>query len=549
MPAMSAGGAVPVTDLDEADPPPRNGKRTRRAIGAIGLVAVVLVGGFAAIALRGDAGGASSPEAAVRQLADAVDHEDVLAAVDVLAPEEVTDLRDTVDAARQRAAELKLVQSTSQPFAGIDLSVRNLQLSVDEIVDGYAKVTISGTIHADANRSGLSPYLRDTLGAQSASGDFDLSQMSINGNKPFLMAVRSGGNWYVSPAYTAFESLRLANNLPGADLGSAVQTRDLGAATPDDAVQQLVHAVQAGDWLKVASLADPEGFPMYDYRDAFTKLMHDNFGTPDFTIDKLTTTSTVNGNRGTVDLDTGGTYGGDPSQTWSIAHGCLSSSATENTQGIESGVPSVCAGSLFASIAAFGPPTSTAQAPPVEISVVRRDGRWFVAPATTAFDAVREWLPQIDQRLLATLTNHPLAIPVDGTLRLDQPQTLATTGPLRPTHYSLTIDHDVSVIPGVGADEQSLGYATIYKGSAPLEPNGPNGELALTAGTYDVIAYAYTSGNAALTVFTADKAPEWAKQESFSDSGAGGVEGTCTYGANGGEMCSSTATTSTVPAP
>lgn len=531
--AMTDGATVPIVELDQAPSPPRRTRRTRRTIGAIGIVAVLLVGGFGAIALRGGAGGASSPEAAVRQLAKAIDNEDVLAAVDVLAPAEVADLRETVDAGRQRAADLKLVQSSGAPFAGIDASVQNLQLSVDELVDGFAKVTISGTIRADANSRSFSPYLRDVLGAKSTSGTFDLSQMSINGNKPFVMVVRSGGNWYVSPAYTAFESLRLAEGLPGADLGSAVQTRDLGAATPDDAVQQLVRAIRAGDWPKVASLADPEGFPVYDYRAAFTKLMADSIGTPSFTVDRLTTRSTVNGNRATVDLDVSGTYDSatEGPQPWSISRGCFKSVGTADQVGMDGTNADVCAGRLgMGYLAVFGGSPTSGAAPNLSLATVRRDGRWFVAPATTAFAAVRTWINQIDERTLAMLVNRPQALPLDGTLTLGRPQPIAAA---RAYRYTLKVDAPTDVVAVVADNQKMTGFVSIYKDGEDVSFSAatPLGTALEPGVAYDVVVQVFSSPPGELTVFAADQAPDWAKRGFYGDdTGSGGSF--CMLGSN-----------------
>jgi len=73
-------------------------------IAAAGVAALVLVGTFAVSAVVGS-GGAGSAEAAVRRLADAASHEDILAAADVLAPEEVRSLHGTLDHAARKAAE------------------------------------------------------------------------------------------------------------------------------------------------------------------------------------------------------------------------------------------------------------------------------------------------------------------------------------------------------------------------------------------------------------------------------------------------------------
>src|SRR4029077_8799980 len=75
--------------------PARRRGRFATLIAATGVAALVAVGGLAVTAMFGS-GGANSPEGAVRQLADAVEHKDPLAAVDVLEPTEVRSMRQTV---------------------------------------------------------------------------------------------------------------------------------------------------------------------------------------------------------------------------------------------------------------------------------------------------------------------------------------------------------------------------------------------------------------------------------------------------------------------
>ena len=91
-------------------------------ITAAGVAALVLVSALAVSAVVGS-GGSDSPEGAVRRLADALSHEDPLAAADVIAPDEVRSLHGTLDAAAHKAAELQLVQTAGAPLSGVDFNV------------------------------------------------------------------------------------------------------------------------------------------------------------------------------------------------------------------------------------------------------------------------------------------------------------------------------------------------------------------------------------------------------------------------------------------
>src|SRR3954447_15532977 len=88
--------------------PTRSRGRFATLIAATGVVALLGVGMLAVTAMFGS-GGADSPEAAVRQLADAVSHRDPLAAVDVLSPSEVRTMHESVQHISERAADLNIV--------------------------------------------------------------------------------------------------------------------------------------------------------------------------------------------------------------------------------------------------------------------------------------------------------------------------------------------------------------------------------------------------------------------------------------------------------
>src|SRR5262249_5211019 len=151
--------------------------------------------------------GADSPEAAVRKLADAISHEDPLAAADVIAPDEVSSLHDTLSHAEAKAAELKLVETAGAPLAGIDFNVDGLDLSNTSLGDGVAKATIDGgTFQASTHQAQFSPLLRKALnGTDDNTASKDLAHLSDGELPTFVVAVHRNGNWYVSAAYTVLE--------------------------------------------------------------------------------------------------------------------------------------------------------------------------------------------------------------------------------------------------------------------------------------------------------------------------------------------------------
>jgi hypothetical protein len=557
--------------------------RRRRPLGsmiaAAGIAALVLVGAFAVSAVVGS-GGAGSAEAAVRRLADAVSHEDPLAAADVLAPDEVRSLHGTLDAAAKKAADLQLVQTASAPLSGVDFNIDGLNLSTESLGDGYAKVTIdAGTFTASTHKKQFSALMQKVLrDSHDNSSQSDLSKLAADKNLPtFVVAVRSDGRWYVSAAYTVLEYVREANQLPAADFGSGLRAvATLGADTPDAAVQDSMRALAAQDWSKLMTMVSPSEIPVYDYRNALTALAtRDNNNSSggsssSFTIDAMSTNAQVDGNTAKVSLKASGTT---DSGKWSLDGGCF----TAPNQSVA--FPCGPEGAGIRGFAFGGVDQSS------QFTVVKQDGRWFVSPVGTVLDALDHFIAQLDRRSLYTLLNIPNQLPPDGRLTLGQPVVLNAAN----QHLQvLTYDgHKGESL--LGQAESTATSKSTTKGMgfdipANVRVFGPDGTeigdgggllfgqavTLPTDGTYTVVEESYAflvaGSDVKVTVWDAADAPASAKQgpgggcfppsgvssgQSLSSSGllcsSGSSSGeTCTYTIGGGRACTSV---SAVPAP
>ncbi len=589
--ATAAGGeadGVPVAEMAPGQPR-RRPWRTRRTFGVIGVAALLGIGGYAVASVQGNGTGGDSPEAAVHQLADAIDHEDALAAVATLNPSEVSTLQSTVGNAEHKAQQTKLVASSSSPFAGIDMSVNGLHTSVTTLADGIAKVTLSGSISAKVDAGELSQVLQRVAG--NAQGTTDLARLGVHGGAPFLVTVERDGKWYVSPMYTAFEYVRAADDLPPADFGSADASK-LGADSAQGAVEQLIRAIGAGDWNTVASLAPPDEVPLYEYRAAFAKLTDDDFGSGQrFTVDALTATPHVDGTNATVAVTASGTYpsadgrGSTTNAKWQLGGGCIQSSATypAGSQPGFSGTMSVVRddvclvdhGPLPIALSPFGvraglvAPLST----PVNIAVVAENGRWFVSPMNTALHYLDAWIAHFDSASLGSLVHEPLLVPVTGELALDQRvEPTLTDLSLLPeyAHYTLHVDSPTDVVVDTRQDIPGMPkiaagfhlvpgdvYGTrIYgRDGTPLTPDPTFTRYHLEPGTYDVTTT--KSAYATLTIWRASDAPSdvptgqpgcgptpYGGEECTSSGAMSGVDG---GGAFSSRSDSATLTPSTVP--
>jgi hypothetical protein len=513
-------------------------KRPRRhfssLVAAAGVAATLFVCTLALTSFLGAGGGSDSPEGAVRQLADAVSREDPVAAADVLVPDEVQSLNQTVTTASKRAQELALARSAAAPLSGLDLSVDNLTLSSQTLADGYVKVTVSGgalTARTDAQK--LSPVLQKALSRSSGNtASVNLAALAQGSNLPtFVIAIERDGHWYVSATYTLLEYIRETNNLPAAEFGSgrrAIAT--LGADSPDAAVQDAMRALAADDWQSLSALAPPNELPLYDYRAALTQLGQEKGNR--FTINQLDTTSTVNGDAAKVKLTASGTT---ESGTWAIDGGCFKP-PIDPSQGYVGptaerdwcDVPA-----YFFVLPFFGSQPDEAKA--ATIKAVRVDGRWFVSPVGTVLDLLDRWVGQVTRRQLYSIIGAPQELPADGELALGVTQTVGAPGD-GAYAYSFEGKRGARYLGASTAPpgyEDSFGDVRVYGPDDKVLQNSfdliDGTGLALPAdGVYKIVVWPYGDGQT-LTIWDEASAPETAKHPPWQ----GDYDGCEPIGGNG----------------
>jgi hypothetical protein len=555
--ARGAGG----DDLDTIpfvlpEPVMRHRRPLGSAIAAAGIAALLLVGAFAVSAVVGSAGGSGSAEGAVRRLADAISHEDPLAAADVLAPDEVRSLHGTLTAAEQKARELQIVQTAGAPFAGVDFNVRGLTLSTESLGNGFAKVTIdSGTFSASTHKAQFSALMQRVLrDSHDNSSQTDLARLEQSKDQPtFVVVVREKGRWYVSAAYTVLEYIRESNHLAAADFGSGARTiSTLGADSPDAAVQQSMRAIAAANWSKLMTLVPPSEIPVYDYRDALTTLLQRNNSTGDstsgFRIDSMSTTSRVNGDVAEVTLKASGTT---DSGHWSVDGGCFTPPYGNGERRISIGCRNGVASLSLLALPYAGLDQSS------QAMVVKQKGRWFVSPVGTVLDLVDHAISRVDRRAAFTLLNIPDEIPPDGPLTLGRPIVLDNTTAVRGVRV-LTFD--------AHAGESLLGFATV-----PASPSDPQASLDAAfvrvfkadgteldvgglldgrpfslpaAGRYTFVVETFDplASNPTVTIWDAANAPAYARQSQNANNNGG----TCTHGIGGSVTCTAVSAPTTV---
>ncbi|WP_143556686.1 hypothetical protein [Sanguibacter antarcticus] len=312
-------------------------KKSRRGlwIGA-GVAGALLIGSgaFAANALWfSKVGGASSPEAAVTQLVGGIADKDLVSVYGVMSPAEVSQIATAYDLFSKHMDDVDDdgAQELVDAYLGaMDLEMDGLEVEVEEIEDGLAKVTITDgslTVDADADKlgdavvdtvdlakessfwdelsagtsvpsddeirdqvaiaveelpvtvmtddlafdpSGLSLEALDGLGA----GDLGLPDpSSAEPIAPFLMVVEEDGDWYVSPYLTALEYTAVSagtdrGSMPSSDLAGTFDSPEDAAAGFVDGLKEYAATGEIDEYLKALPLADRRAAALYASTDS-----------------------------------------------------------------------------------------------------------------------------------------------------------------------------------------------------------------------------------------------------------------------------------------
>ena len=279
MPGVRAG--VETWPLETAPAPRR--RRTGLWVG-VGLGAVALVGVAVAgwVLVGSKLVAPASPTAAVDRLFDGVAHKDGLALLGSLSPAEVQPFRQMAAEVGHDASTQTVDPAQAKAFLdaldSLTVKVDGLQLQQQTLDDGLAKVSITaGTVTFDGDPGRIADAVVAAMGRAdpamtqdttavhdeivgSLSGKLpytiDLARDGVvDGRAPYLVTVREGRGWYVSPLMTLGE---YATASEGLTRGAMPRDDDVAhPASPQDAAAQLAAAIPSlvgGDSHALASV-------------------------------------------------------------------------------------------------------------------------------------------------------------------------------------------------------------------------------------------------------------------------------------------------------
>lgn len=263
IPITGSVGELPV-------PAPTKSRRTPTAIvgGVLGLALVVGGGAFAVSQLSGRS--SNSPEDAVRELYSALTRSDAIGLAESLAPAERDVLLESGVPMIEQLKRLDILDPTLdlKKVPGLSLEVKEPTFAVETLRDDLAAVTTTaGSFRSmvDPAKLPLGSFVRDMAGEDLTGAEPESSESASPDDTP-IVTVKEGGHWYVSFNYSAAYGADPDAPVPAKGAG----VPGVGAATPEDAVRDLISSAANLDVRRLVELMPPDEMAaVHDYADRF----------------------------------------------------------------------------------------------------------------------------------------------------------------------------------------------------------------------------------------------------------------------------------------
>ena len=391
--------------------PPRK-RRTPALLAAA--VAVVLVGGgtatYVAVSQQ-SGGGGSSPQAAVRTFVGDLNKSDLLGVLDDLAPGERDALLNPFEDGITQEKRLHVLKpdADASKVSAISVSATGLTFaSQDEVLNDHVRIVklTGGTITVNADFSKL-PFTDEFmkqlfphgLPPASAPATVDIGQLVNTSGVPIEIATQKvGASWYPSILYTvAAYDVSSGGATPSAsDYIGAV-----GASSPQDAVNQFIGALVAGDGQRAVQLTSPDEMAvLHDFGSQVAAALSSSAGSSGFGSSvkvsnlQLTTTAITGGQR--VLFHSATITDDGKSATITLSGDCVQIDASGSTK-------KYCGNDLINEIessSAFAQKLTPEQATAIEhlaqglpnigVDTTESGGQWYVNPLRSIMDTGNE---------------------------------------------------------------------------------------------------------------------------------------------------------------
>ncbi|WP_156822678.1 hypothetical protein [Demetria terragena] len=251
-----------------AEPPPgEQGGNSRRkwiigGTAAVAVPVVVLGGFFGASLLRGGESGAGSAQEAASTFVDSLEKNDATRATQFIVPAESTGLPALMNEGAKKAQEGEGREKEASPndlLAGVTIKTTGAKTTVSDLpvpADGVKKVEFTGgSVKASYDPAKADPLMKDFIKSMGGENKKSSESGSIadarkeTGHNPYVVVVKDGDSWYVSPTYTVLEQMAQEEGVKPA--AGTVKTESF--SSPKAAAQAYMKATVDG-----ANAGDPD---------------------------------------------------------------------------------------------------------------------------------------------------------------------------------------------------------------------------------------------------------------------------------------------------
>lgn len=381
-------------------PAPRRRRRSRRSWTAIG-VSVAAVAGGTVFAAQSIDDGASSPEAAVTRLVDALEDSDVIGVLEAMPPSERRLLREPLLDVQSELTRLGILAEDldADDVAGAAVRVDGeLDLRTEPLTEDVVAVHVeSGARFSfDPGSFPFGDQAAEALGLEDPEPtDVDLREATED--ELVVVAVEEEGAWHASLGYTVAETFRRSDDTPESFPQPDRAIPAVGAASPEAAAEHFLRATLRRDIRRMVGLLDPEeGRVLHTYGSLLVDEVNEELpAPPDVQLSDLRTTVTGDGaarrvviDRVTATASPGGGGGPPiPGVTVEIDGRCLRSEYIY--AGLEPQTGDSCDERAVSDVVTPGPFG-------LAYEVVERDGQWFIRPVTTVATSIVDELRRLE---------------------------------------------------------------------------------------------------------------------------------------------------------
>jgi hypothetical protein len=401
--SYGAGPGVGFPLAEELAQAPRSKRWHTVAPLSAALIAAAAIGVYVVRGSDGASGGASSPEAAVREAATAITQQDPAKLISLMNPGEVKTLGSLIDLIRGKVASTGAVSASGVLEPWLTLTLTGLTLKTQTVRNDLAFVELDGGSTSATVAQGQLPAAIRPANPQTrrTTGSLASAATALNGQPFVIAAIKLSGQWYLSPTTTILEDTRRDNNLPAPNF-TAPAPIPTGSDTPEAAVTGFATAVTRQEYQAAAGFVSSREIPAlpYYYQSLASEMQKANSQFAGFSSQLDTTVEDMSNGLKKVVIH-GATLTG-PAGTEQYHSYCVTTPTLSTPK---------CASARFNTLSGLKDPF---------LVVEQNNGKWQISPIATVLEYLRVVFTDGSLNAIYLTIGQPELVPVTATLPVGQ---------------------------------------------------------------------------------------------------------------------------------